>query len=133
MSWDVSILAGPDPPNLEKGSGWEPPPMGTPEEVRRLISAGLNDEVAWWDDGWGQYGGDGFTFELDTGEDNPVTSVTVHVRGGGNPLPALFQIASPHGWYLLDWSTGDLLNAETPCSSWEAWQDYAARIRGAEC
>ncbi len=57
--------------------------MGSGDEVRRRISATLPG-VDWSNPTWGFYAGDGFTFEFNLGDEEPVTSFAVHVRGSGD-------------------------------------------------
>ena len=96
MSWTGSALSVwplPDDP------AYEPPPLGTGDEVRSRISAHLPG-VDWSDPTWGQYGGDGFTFEFSVGPEEPVVTFAVHVRGSGDALADLLRFAVPNGWAL---------------------------------
>ena len=93
MSWTVSALCVwplPDDP------AYEPPPLGTGDEVRSRISAHLPG-VDWSDPTWGLYAGDGFTFEFSVGPEEPLVSFAVHVRGGGDAIADLLRFAVPAG------------------------------------
>jgi hypothetical protein len=127
MSWTVSALGGvwpfPDDP------AYEPPALGSGDEVRVRISAHLPG-VDWSVPTWGLYAGDGFTFELSVGPEEPVVSFAVHVRGNGDPIANLLQFAVPNGWHLIDWSTGEAIDPALPSyAGWHGWQAYRDRIR----
>jgi hypothetical protein len=128
VSWDVSVFGGNEPPPVDNfPPDWEPPIIGSAHEVRASISAHLPD-VDWSDPGWGLYGGKGFTFEFSITGD-PVRHIMVYVRGSGDAVADLLRFATPNGWYLLDWSSGRLIDHQNPSSCWEEWQEYAAKIR----
>ncbi len=130
MSWTVSVLGGTErPPFPDTPPGWEPPVLGSSDEVRRRISAHLPG-VDWSDPAWGLYAGDGFTFEFSLRPEEPVTNVAVHVRGSGDAVTDLLRFAVPNGWHLLDWSTGELIDPQTPSDEgWRRWQAYRDQIR----
>jgi len=129
VSWDVSVFGGKEPPPVGAfPPGWEPEVMGSGDEVRGRISAYLPD-VDWSDPTWGLYGGAGFTFEFNVGPEEPIRHLTVHVRGGGDAVADLLRFAIPNGWYLLDWSSGELIDPENPSTCWMQWQECSAKIR----
>jgi len=130
MSWDVSIFGGKEPPPVHNWPpGWQPEVIGSGEEVRQRISAYL-PEVHWQDPTRGAYLGDGFSFEIDIGDSDPVRDICVHVRGGGDPVADLRRFVVPNGWYMADWSTGDLIDPnEPPPASWARWQAFSDKIR----
>jgi hypothetical protein len=128
MSWDVVVinyggkrLAGEVPDAEPVG------PLGPAAQVRRRIAKHLPG-VDWSDPAWGVYEGDGFTIEFNAGNDDPLDSILLHVRGGGDAITALLGFANPNGWSLLDCSTSELLDPESPSTEgWEqAFRDSAA-------
>ncbi len=55
--------------------------MASPAAVRERISAGLGNAVAWYKDGWGQYGDDGCMLEFHVPEnEDPVVCVMIKLR-----------------------------------------------------
>ena len=127
MSWTVSAIGGMRP--RLKDPNYEPPVLGTADEVRARISAHLAG-VDWSIPDWGTYAGDGFTFEFNVAPEDAVLAVAVHIRGVGDAVVDLLRFAVPNGWHLLDWSTGEIIDPVSLSSdSWERWQAYADHIR----
>jgi hypothetical protein len=103
--------------------------MGSGDEIRQRISATLSG-VDWSNPAWGLYAGDGFTFEFSVGPEEPVTNFAVHIRGSGDAIADLVRFAVPNGWRLVDWSTGESIDPESPSyAGWEGWQAYRDKIR----
>jgi hypothetical protein len=132
VGWDVLLLGDlPGGRLAELPRGWRPPPLGGADEVRRALSAGFERHgiaVDWSDPSWGQSVGDGFTLELQLGDD-PVECVTLHLRGGGDPVAPILSVCAELGWIAVDGSTGEPL-AEGKPSSWLAYQRFAERAFG---
>ena len=130
MSWTVSVFGGAcRPPLHDAPPDWEPPVMGSGDEIRQRISATLSG-VDWSNPAWGLYAGDGFTFEFSVGPEEPVTNFAVHIRGSGDAIADLVRFAVPNGWRLVDWSTGESIDPESPSyAGWEGWQAYRDKIR----
>ena len=127
MSWDVMIFnfEGEPPPDFtELSEDFEFPPLGPSADVREAISQSLPGGVDWSDPYWGLFAKDGFSFEFNTGKKDPIESIMVHVRGGGDPVAALLAIAVPNNWILVDCSTGELIDPDDPSNA--AWQDFQA-------
>lgn len=111
MSWDVIAY---DRTNK---------PLGKPAKVRAVLAKRLKG-LDWSDPTNGIYFGDGFSFEVWLGEQDPVINVIFGVRGGGDPLPVLVAIARAEGWSLTDASSSEDLDLDAPSSeSWEGYQD----------
>jgi hypothetical protein len=131
MSWDVMVfnLAEGAPKNLgEWPTDYQPPPLGPASEVRAAISNALPG-VEWSTPHWGRYGGDGFTFEFNTGDGETIDCIMVHVRGGGDSISALLQFSVPNGWTLLDCSTSEFIDPKKPSQDgWEGFQAYRDKI-----
>jgi hypothetical protein len=126
MSWDVMVLNyhGAPPKDITLSSDEDGPDvLGPAESVRQAITNALPG-VDWSDPTWGVYMGDGFTFEFNTGKDDSITAIMVHVRGGGNPIPVLLQFAVPNQWSLFDCSTSEFIDPNDP--SQEGWVGFQA-------
>jgi hypothetical protein len=131
MSWDVSIWAAPEPPPpvAELTDQWRWTPLGLRSEVRQQISRVLPG-VDWTDPHWGVYRGHGFTFEfsISARKPEPLESIMVHVRGGGDAVPLLLRLAAENDWYLLDCSAGEWLHhLPAPDEGWQEWQAFRDR------
>ena len=133
MSWDVSIFAADStpPPVEEMPDDWRGVSLGSAEEVRSAITKCLGS-VDWSDPTWGQYEGEGFSFEFNIvrmceGEDT--TGFMIHVRGGGDALAKLVKLSEATGWYLLDCSQGEWLHhCEDHEAGWKGFQGYRDRV-----
>lgn len=125
MSWDVLLHAAdePPPPVAEMPENWRGKNLGTLSEVRAKIDACIA-KVDWSDPTWGIFDGDGFSYEFNTGSDEPCDSVMVHVRGGGSAVAPLLVLGQRWNWYLLDTSQGEWLHHTK--SSNAGWQDFQA-------
>ena len=125
MSWDVVVINyGGKPPLPDEMAGAPPPgPLGPAAQVRGSIAAYLPG-VDWSDPTWGIYEGNGFSLEFNTGKDDAIDSIMVHVRGRGDAISAMLAFANPLGWSLLDCSTGEFLDPENPSS--EGWAGFQA-------
>jgi hypothetical protein len=124
MSWDVVVLNYGDSPPAdveEMGDAGEPDPLGSAAAVRKLISDHL-DGVDWSDPTYGVYRGDGFTIEFPIRDNDPVDSLMLHVRGGGDPIAALLLFAQPNNWTLFDCSTSQIIAPDDP--SQEGWEGF---------
>ena len=127
MSWDVLVLNCGGNPADEAG---EERPLGPAARVRMSISAHLPG-VDWSDPAWGVYDGDGFSIEFNTGKRSPIASIMLHVRGGGDAIPAMLAFANPNGWSLFDCSTSEFLDPENPSpEGWEGFQAFRDKAVG---
>jgi hypothetical protein len=125
MSWDVLLLAThePPPPVAEMPKSWRGEPLGTLADVREKIDNCIVG-VDWSDPTWGMFDGDGYSYEFNTGTEEPCDSVMIHVRGDGSAVEPLLILGQRYNWYLLDTSQGEWLHH---CNSAEAgWEDFQA-------
>ncbi len=124
MSWDVMVLNYGGRLSPAELLNAEPVgPLGPTAQVRRRIAKHLPG-VNWSEPAWGVYEGDGFTIEFNAGEDDPIDSMMLHVRGGGDAIAALIRFAKRNGWSLFDCSTSEFLDPENPSS--EGWEGFQA-------
>jgi hypothetical protein len=123
MSWDVLIFNFGDVPlpKFEDLPALTPLPLGFPAEVRERISAQLPG-VDWSDPSWGLYEHKSLAIEFNIGDDDPVQSMMLHVRGGGDPFPAIIAITRANGWFACDTSLGEMIDPDNP--STEGWEEF---------
>jgi len=107
---------------------WVPNPLGDATVIRSAIAGTLPD-TDWSNPSWGLSAGPGFSFEFNIQSEGPVDAFTIHVRGSGDPLPAIVSLCRANGWVAFDYSTGELLDLSNPSNeSWERFQAYRDRI-----
>ena len=126
MSWDVMVCNyySSPPDNFEDlPADHKPDSLGSAGMVRKSISRHLPG-VDWSDPTWGIYDGDELSIEFNTGDEDPIDSIILHVRGGGDAIATMLQFANPNKWSLLDLSTGKYLDPENP--SQEGWESFQA-------
>src|SRR4051812_29134959 len=132
MSWDVMIckFAGTTPATAEEIDNENMIPLGAAAEVRNRISEIL-PMVDWSAPSWGILDGDGFSIEFNVGEDDPITDMMLHVRGGGDAVTAIMSFVGRLGWSALDTSTSEFLDPKKPSQEgWKGFQDFRDRAMG---
>lgn len=131
MSWDVMVLNYGGKLSPDEMLDADPVgPLGPAAQVRRRIAKHLPG-IDWSEPAWGVFEGDGFTIEFNSGSDDPIDSMMLHVRGGGDAIAALLKFAKPNGWSLLDCSTSEFLDLENPSAEgWEGFQDFRDKAIG---
>ncbi|MFE7096011.1 hypothetical protein [Streptomyces erythrochromogenes] len=131
MSWDVLLLRLPDGTTSVQAMADDctPPPLGPQEEVLAAVSRAV-PEADLSDPTWGSLLGPTWSVELNIGEEDPVDSIMLHIRGSGDDvLTPVFRLAGALGCKALDCSTGDLL-APRELSGWYAFQEFRDRVTG---
>lgn len=116
MSWDVLILH----PGSASGSPEDRPrlqPLGMAEEVRKAVSRALPG-IDWTEAVLGVYEGRSYSIEVELPSRGVVDSFGVHVRGSGNPLPAIVRLCRQNGWVAFESAAGTFLDLDDP--SWES-------------
>ncbi len=132
MSWDLLVLAMPaefatmdDIPPDYPGA-----PLGPAAVVLQQLRDHFGDRIGLADPAWGHLAGAGWAIELNIGRKDPIDSIMLHVRGGGEDLiAAIVSIADAVGGRALDFSEGVFLTgAPGEANSWQAFQDYRAQV-----
>ncbi|WP_411078034.1 hypothetical protein [Streptomyces sp. cmx-10-25] len=127
MSGDVLLLPLPaDIASIDDlPADHEPPPVGSRSDVRAALEAAVPG-VDLTDPARGELLGPAGVIELNIGEDDPVESVMLHVRGGTDDvLPMIFRIARALGCRPFD-RAGDLL-ADGDAAGWHAFRAFRDR------
>ncbi|MGI5170402.1 hypothetical protein ACQEU3_39235 [Spirillospora sp. CA-253888] len=98
-------------------------PTASPSSRRRWPSPPRSSPLrSVWPEAW--------SIELNIGNDDPLESVMLHVRGGGDDvLAVVLRIAQSLGCRALDISTGEFL-AEGQAEGWHTFRQYRDRMAG---
>jgi len=121
MSWDLFAFK-------KEGA------FGTVAQVRAELENRL--PVEWGGSFWCYYFGDGFTLEINIGDwrsqdEDPLDNISIEVRGGGDPMPILVELAAANGWVLSDLATGQVIDPDAPPD--EGWKIFqSTRDEGME-
>jgi hypothetical protein len=130
MSWDVLLLPLPAGINsieeLESFPELGKEPLGNREKVLVTLAA-AEPTADLSDPSWGYLEGPGWSIELNIGDADPVDTIMLHVRGGGNIVPSILKLASALGCYALDGSSGDIL-WEDAAGSWADFRAYRDQV-----
>ncbi|MFG2051180.1 hypothetical protein ACGFIW_27590 [Micromonospora sp. NPDC048935] len=130
MSWDVFIFdAPPDATSVDElPQDSNPSPLGTGSDIRRCLRENFPD-LDLTDPAWGQLIGPTWSIEFNIGSDDPVHSIMLHVRGGGDVLAVIARIVAVVGGRALDTSTGEFLTGDsTQTAGWHGFQQYRDQI-----
>jgi hypothetical protein len=127
VSWDLLIVNAPlQVTSAEQlTSEIDLMPLGAAADIRQRLSAWLPDlDLA--DPTWGDLNGPTWSIELGLGSDDPVQSISLHVRGTGDDVLAVIAgIVARVGGRALDSVTGEFLTEEqTGVTSWQAFQQF---------
>ena len=107
-------------------------PLGPVAVVLRRLQDRFPD-VDLSDASWGHLVRDDWSIELNVGQDDPVESIMLHVRGGGDGvLPVVASIADAVSGRALDFSEGVFLTGSpNQPNGWPDFQAYRDGIFGA--
>ncbi|MEU0487795.1 hypothetical protein ABZ249_01100 [Nocardiopsis sp. NPDC006139] len=133
MSWDVLLMRFPeDAVSVDDLSDDDPPPpIGPAAEVLHRIRTAF-PETNLSDPTWGilEDREDGWSMELGIGSEDPVQSIMLHIRGGGDPVTPLRRMARLLDCRALDCSDGEFFSDEGGGESWEEFQAYRDQVIG---
>lgn len=130
MSWDISFFSSrvPPPSVAEMPKDWHGEEFGVLQDVRDKISKTL-PAVDWTDPNWGRYERGSFSYEFNLGSATPCYGFMVHVRGGGEAVTPLVELAIAWSWYMLDTSEGEWLHhLGDERAGWTGFQEYRNRV-----
>ncbi len=109
MSWDVILMNVPS--NIESGTEFEEdlPELGSKTKVLSILSNAL-PSINLSDPAWGILDGDNFSIEFNMGDDDPVHTIMLHVRGSDDVTGVIDRICQHSGWRAFDTTVGDFIN-----------------------
>jgi len=127
MSWDVFIQHLPASALrfADISEDYLPLPLGTHAEVLAAVVA-VFPAVDATDPTWLTVESPAYSIELGIASDDPVTTVTLHVRGDESVIPPIAQLIDRLGARAIDSWTGEFFDPETAVESiqrWRAWVD----------
>ncbi|WP_326720685.1 MULTISPECIES: hypothetical protein [unclassified Streptomyces] len=131
MSWDVLLLRLPDDIASVQDipNDYTPPPLGRQQDVLAAVSQAA-PEADLSDPTWGELLGPTWSIELNIGEEDPVDSIMLHIRGSGDDvLTPVFRLAGALECKVLDCSAGHLITPQE-LSGWHAFQEFRDRVIG---
>ncbi|MEX1120753.1 MAG: hypothetical protein WED82_01375 [Balneolales bacterium] len=132
MSWDVSIIkfsktysAVDEIPEDE-----QPLPLGSIDSVHEAVLE-FFPTTDWTDPAWGIFDSKYGSIEFNLGNDDPATSMMLHVRASNEIVFPIVELCRKYNWAALDCTSGDILNSsETPEKGLVTWRKYLSHILG---
>jgi hypothetical protein len=133
MSWDLLVFHAPEGATAvdEIPNDFDPPTLGSGADVRQRLLDRL-PELDLSDSAWGLLSGPTWSIEVNIGSEDPVGSIMLHVRGGGDDvLPVIALIGEALGARVLDMSTGNFLTGRAgDADGWHGFQQYRNGVLG---
>jgi hypothetical protein len=127
MSWDVLLMK--EKFDLEDvPDDFRPQKLGKRDDIIAKLQLVI-PELDYSDKSWGMLDTSEYSIEFNTGRNEEVDSIMLHIRGRGDPLIIIKLICETFGWAALDCSTGDFMDLENLSSeSWVKFQEYRDRV-----
>jgi hypothetical protein len=130
MSWDVDIVKFSQTyKNIEAVPDDEQPlPLGSFEEVQQSISR-FFPNTDWTDPTWGIFNSKFGSIEFSLEEEDPSTSIRLHVRASNEIVIPIVQLCIHSNWSALDCSNGTFLEqSNDPTEGLEQWGNYLSQV-----
>ncbi|WP_220466947.1 hypothetical protein, partial [Cellulophaga baltica] len=125
VSWDVILIKEQFDTN---DKDYEPISLGIRDNIINELCI-LLPELDYSVKDWGILNGDGFSIEFNTGKEEKVDSIMLHIRGGGNPHYIIGMIMKKMEWEALDCSTGEFVDLKNiNAESWTKFQTWRDKI-----
>lgn len=130
MSWDIYIQDFPQVKTVaEIPDDYRPQAMGTRAELIariREVIPGVDFSKPYW----GDFEGPGFSIEFAMGESEACTSITLIIRGGGQPVPLVAALLDRLKVRGIDCQTSEFFDTEAAKKSFGDWQKYRDQVLG---
>jgi hypothetical protein len=129
MSWDVFIQDLPDEARrvVEVPDDFQPRPLGARAQLISRIASQFPD-ADFTDPSWGKLQRDGYAIDISIGDDDPVTGITLHVRGSDDAVGAVVALIDAVGGRAVDSWTGELFDQAVALHSIRRWRAYLEEI-----
>jgi hypothetical protein len=132
MSWDVSIMKfSKNYDSVEAITDNESPlPLGSLADVHSAVSD-IFLGTDWTDPVWGLFDSDFGSIEFNLGDDDPATSMMLHVRASNDIVHPIIELCRQQSWTAIDCSTGEFLEKD-PTAGIEGWRAFRDKVIGQE-
>jgi len=135
MSWDVLLIRPRNPTAsvAELSDKDDVLPLGPLSSVLTELAAAL-PTLDLSDPTWGRLDSETFSIEFNIGDQDPVDTVMLHVRGGDEALASVRAAAAALACAVLDCSEGEFIdwNDDDPAAGLARWRAYRNQVVGDE-
>ena len=130
MSWDVIIMRFPEgfDGDFDKmPDDWEPETLFTQgyfeEEIKKIFPNIIGDKT------WLTLNAETYSIEFNVGEDDLISNIMLHVRGGNDALKAIEEICKKFNCQALDTTESKLIDfSEEINEGFESWKKYRDNV-----
>lgn len=127
MSWDVILVSG-DVADIEQMDAQGAPVLGSKSKVIRQLKEVFPD-LDLSDPTWGLVIRPKYSIEFNIGEEEPMVTLFLHIRGGEEVIGALGAICAAASWRAYDTTTGLFIDFENdPSRGLKIWQNYRNQV-----
>ena len=129
MSWDVFIQdLPPDARRIaDVPDDFQPRPLGSRKDVQVRITSRFPDADL-SDPFWVKVHRDGYSIDISFGDDDPVTGLTLHIRGSDDAVKAVISLIDVVGGRAIDSWTGEFFDQAVALHSIRRWRAYLEEI-----
>ena len=129
MSWDVFIQDLPQDARriADVPDDFQPRPLGARADVLARISS-LFPDADLADPCWVKVHRDGYSIDVSFGDDDPVTGLTLHIRGSDDAVTAVINLIDALGGRAIDSWTGEFFDQAVALHSIRRWRAYLEEI-----
>lgn len=132
MSWDIVImkLSCPYASVSDIPDDEAPLSIGTQARVHAAVTKyfPLTD---WTDGAWGIFNSPLGSTEFNLGNDDPASSMMLHVRASTEIVQPIGELCREEEWTALDCSAGEFLEStDDPTAGLRGWRAYHDRVTG---
>ncbi|MFD2876950.1 hypothetical protein ACFTAO_14770 [Paenibacillus rhizoplanae] len=98
-------------------------PWGQRDEIIEKLTRRLPN-LDYRDKAWGFLEGEGYSIEFNTGDEELVHSIMLHVRGGGEVIERIRLVCETLEAYALDTSDSGYIDFEQPEAAEQSWKGF---------
>jgi len=134
MSWDVLIMKEKYDFDAPEENQPDIAPLGKRDEIIEKLTKCIPN-LDYRDEAWGILNDEGYSIEFNTGDEEIVDSIMLHIRGGGTVMDTIQLVSETLDAYALDTSDCayiDFKQPEQAKESWERFQKYRDKILNKE-